>query len=631
MQIIHLQVDKVVETIDERDLQLKNITTCAQALAMMADAATQYFPSGVGNGGISMQRCLLKLLDFIGIVSNYPHRLHEERGTLVVATLDLVSSLVARLQCHTLPAEDTHLEDLPRTIISVIRRGLQYASGLSLLTESRWLVSERCTRVLLMCLHAKHFTDDHNPLNTTPTTSMRNSSIFNLRRLVVTVLLKGTADSVVSAGEHDAVAGVPCNIQDFVIEAIEQSVRWISVLDRQFQPTTLQRYAHVMSNVLEITRLVLATPLADLEASGLYPLSSTRLPRRIFALELASVGTTNDDNFSLVDEVCELCDYGSVVGNISGSAHGALRQMSLTAMKLITLLGRVISDPNFGTNVRKEAHPSQSVLGTSLDQRTLNQTRPVTWSLVAAMGGPRAAQLFAESVSRVVENPRVASETVVAENEEETYMAALDLIDAAINSLDGLAEVFVFPRELEVSGIATTAPDNKTDRIHLLDKDNKKMRAFLARLVHAPSVSALKREFGFESLNVEDESQVLKVSTFSQAERFFNALESFRDAQSVVCQLAAPVDIAVPREPGEADDDFEKRSCRLLSNPTLNKPISDSFSEYIKKQLKMTNEHGGKKIGVEDNFDVEIISCGGHLLSSSFKFAATGTPIGRNL
>lgn len=289
VQIIDSQADLVMQTAADCALQLDNLTTCAQALAMMANSASHYFPSA--SDELKMQKCIDKL-----VRANIAFATPD--STLMIATLDLVTALVGRFQCHTLPAEDAVID--PDTIIDVVSKGLIYSSDLSLLAETRWLVAERCTRILLMCLHMKNFREDRSSMKA-PAAAARNAKITELRRLVLRALLDGPTES---PADQSGASG-SARIQDFVVKTIAQSVRWISVLDRQFQPMMVQRYACVISNVLDITRLVLATPLADLQAAELFPLGHTRLPQRMFGLQFASasVGVTNDDNFSLIDEV----------------------------------------------------------------------------------------------------------------------------------------------------------------------------------------------------------------------------------------------------------------------------------------------------------------------------------------
>lgn len=125
------------------------------------------------------------------------------------------------------------------------------------------------------------------------------------------------------------------------------------------------------------------------------------------------------------------------------------------------------------------------------------------------------------------------------------------------------------------------------------------LRAFLARLVHAPNVKALESEFGFEHLrpdpDPESPGQILKAETFSKAEFFLNTLDSFKESQAALCQLTAAADVAIPAQ--------------LLLNPS-----SDVIKPFRDKLVKEINDRGSKKYEIE----VELVSIQGSPFTMQF-------------
>lgn len=383
-------------------------------------------------------------------------RLQKHRGRFAVACLDFMSLLLSHLQCRTaawnLVAEP---EDCVRLISHF---AAQLASGLShnVLDHGRWLVAERCATVLAQCL---------DTAGVSTTVSAGSSGVVDSQaRLTVLhkILLPHAEDSA---------------ILDFLLEVIAQSLRWSHLLARQARPKALLTMHRVIARSLDLVRTALSTPVDFLHRHDLYPMSGTTLARRLFLMRANVSGPTNDQNTSLVDEIAELCSW-----KFDGFDTG--RDVVLAATRTMTVLCRLLGSPDFGcgetptsaaNHQKAKLSGGRAVVGDTAvrgsairDPRQDN--RPVSWSIVAALGGARSCQTF------VLIAEKRLSEFSVQPESEELYLAMLDLVDAAITSRDGLADFYVSPRCM------TLVWDAKQNQ----SLGKKDVEAVVAKLLHCP-------------------------------------------------------------------------------------------------------------------------------------------------
>jgi Ca2+-binding EF-hand superfamily protein len=495
---------------------LETATACVELLSVAAANGSGHlaFHSPNDSHGARFILAMLESIDThcakaVGLAEpSVGLRLQKQRGRFAVASLSFMSLLLSHLQCRTAA---WNLVADPEDCVRLISHFAEHlASGLSrdVLDESRWLVAEGCATVLAQCL-------DTAVVSKTVTVS---SSLVQDSQARLTVLQK----ILLPHAEDSA-------ILDFLLEVIAQSLRWNHLLVRQARPKALAAMQRVVARTLDLLRAALSTPVEILHRHDLYPMSGTTLARRLFSMRANVTGPTNDQNTSLIDEIGELCSW-----NNDGSETG--RDVVLAATRTMTVLCRLLGSPDFGcgetptsaaNHQKAKLNGSRSVVGdTSLggsrtramdggDQNG-HGNRPVSWSIVAAIGGARACQTFV-----TIAETRLA-EFSANPDSEELYLATLDLVDAAITSRDGLADFYVSPRRM------TLVWDAK----HNAGLEKKDVRAVVAKLLHAPDLAVLENDRGCKVLEADKANEtVLEFATpghLAHAERIFGSFGQFK-------------------------------------------------------------------------------------------------------
>jgi hypothetical protein len=500
---------------------LQTATACVEVLGIAAASGSGHLAFHSPNDSHGA-RFILSTLESIdshcakaatATVSPVAWRLHKQRCRFAVACLDFMSLLLSHLQCRTaawnLVAEP---EDCVRLISHF---AAQLGSGLShhVLDQGRWLVAERCTTVLAQCLDTA----------VVSTTSSAGSSEIADSQARLTVLHK----ILLPHAEDSA-------ILDFLLEVIAQSLRWNHLLARQARPKAMVAMQRVIARTLDLVRAALSTPVDFLHRHDLYPMSGTTLARRLFLMRATMSGLTNDQNTSLVDEVAELCSW-----NCDGSE--TVRDVVLAATRTMTVLCRLLGNPDFGcgetptsaaNHQKAKANGSRSIVADTPLRGSANRAmdggdqngranRPVSWSIVAAVGGARACQTFVSIAEK-----RLA-ELSSQPKSEELYLATLDLVDAAITSRDGLADFYVSPRCMTLVW----------DEEQKLEK--KDVRFVVAKLLHAPNLRVLENDRGCKVVESDKANEVeLEFATpshFAHAERVFRSAAQYKRLIEVLC------------------------------------------------------------------------------------------------
>ena len=371
--------------------------------------------------------------------------LEKQRARFATASLGFMSLMLAHLQCRT---DAWNLVANPVDCVRLISHFAEkLASGLSqnVLDESRWLVAEGCTKVLAQCLDMAvvskaSMQGDQDAAGSGGSSLVKDSQA---RVVVLEKLLCPHAED--------------CAILDFLLEVIAQSLRWNHLLIRQARPKALSAMQRVVARVLDLLRFALSTPVDLLHRHGLYPMSGTTLARRLFSMRAAVSGPRNDQNSSMIDEIAELCSWHA---RGDGPGTATCRDVVLAATRTMTVLCRLLGSPEFGCGETPTSAANHQAAKRNAGRSIVSDTglagsaqheagggprgnRPVSWSIVAAIGGARACQTFV-----TIAETRLSQFSSQGPSSEELYLATLDLVDAAITSRDGLADFYVSPRDM---------------------------------------------------------------------------------------------------------------------------------------------------------------------------------------
>ena len=406
--------------------------------------------------------------------------LERQRGAFVLATLELLSLLLSQLQCHA-AAPSAALAVSAADCVELVTEfvGELSSAPQSVLHEQRWAVAEQCTAALVQCLGTA-------VVSPADPSGSRPPQESEAQQLLLRNLLLPHSDSAA--------------LQDFVIENLAQSLRWSHLLLRQFRRAALDGMLRVVARSLDLLRLALSTPVSTLQRLELYPMSGTTLARRLFSMRTAATGLTNDTNASLIDEIGELCSW-------QDDGSPAARAVVLAATRVMTVLCRLLGSPEFGSGetpvsaenaaeanrnrAAKRTVGDTGIIGGRTHAKDDSWVRPVSWSIVAALGGPRATQTFVSiAQSRL-------REFGTDPQSEDLYLATLDLADAAITSRDGLADYYVSPRSL------TLTWDKSKSKLEPGD-----ITAVIAKLLHAPSREVLVNDRGCKVRETRTDGEV---------------------------------------------------------------------------------------------------------------------------